>query len=134
MQPRAGSLRQNNMARPRTWTAALAVIALSLPACTMHSQDAPSLTGPSEMSTSITVTVSPDTINQDGGSQSLVTIIARDSNGQPLRNLAMRVDIAVGGVITDFGTLSARNVVSDANGRATLTYTAPPAPADGPPR
>ena len=129
MQPRAGSLRQNNMARPRTWTAALAVIALSLPACTMHSQDAPSLTGPSEMSTSITVTVSPDTINQDGGSQSLVTIIARDSNGQPLRNLSMRVDIAVGGVITDFGTLSARNVVSDANGRATLTYTAPPAPA-----
>src|SRR3712207_7595148 len=30
---------------------------------------------------------------------------------------------------TDFGRLSARNIVTDANGRATLTYTAPAPPA-----
>jgi PKD repeat protein len=37
----------------------------------------------------------------------------------------MRVEIAVDGFITDFGRLSARNVVSDANGKASVTYTAP---------
>jgi PKD repeat protein len=116
------------MARPKIFTA-LALAAVWMGGCTMKSQDKPSLTGPSELSTSISISVSPDTLSQDGGSQSLVTITARDANGQPLRNLSMRVDIAVGGVLTDFGTLSARNVVSDANGRATVTYTAPPAPA-----
>jgi PKD repeat protein len=87
------------------------------------------LSGPSEFGTSITMTASPDAINQDGGSQSLITITARDSNGKPLRNVSLRTDIFVDGVHTDFGTLSARSVVTDSNGRATLIYTAPAAPA-----
>jgi PKD repeat protein len=103
--------------------------ALLLGACTVKKQETPSLTGPSELSTAITVSVSPDVLAQDGASQSVVTITARDANGQPLRNASLRAEIAVGGIIADFGTLSARNVVTDANGRATLTYTAPPAPA-----
>lgn len=103
--------------------------ALLLSACTVHKQDTPALTGPSELGTSITIAVSPDTLPQDGSSQSVVTITARDANGQPLRNASLRAEIAVDGTITDFGTLSARNVVSDANGRASLVYTAPPAPA-----
>lgn len=102
--------------------------ALLLGACTVKKQEAPSLTGPSELSLAISINVSPDVLAQDGASQSLVTITARDSNGQPLRNLSLRAEIAVGGAITDFGTLSARNVVTDTNGRATLIYTAP-APA-----
>jgi PKD repeat protein len=102
--------------------------ALLLGACTVKKQAAPSLTGPSELSMAITIAVSPDVLAQDGASQSLVTITARDSNGQPFRNLSLRAEISVNGTITDFGTLSARNVVTDTNGRATLTYTAP-APA-----
>jgi PKD repeat protein len=105
-----------------------AVLALSA-GCTLKSQDTPPLSGPSEFGTSITLTASPDAINQDGGSQSLITITARDSNGKPLRSLSLRTDIFVGGVHTDFGTLSARSVVTDSNGRATLIYTAPAAPA-----
>ena len=105
-----------------------AVLAFSA-GCTMKSQDAPPLSGPSEFGTSITLTASPDAINQDGGSQSLITITTRDSNGKPLRNLSLRTDIFVGGLHTDFGTLSARSVVTDANGHATLVYTAPGAPA-----
>jgi PKD repeat protein len=95
----------------------------------MKSQDTPPLTGPSELGTSITVTVSPDILTQDGSSQSLVTITARDSNGKPLRNLSLRSEILVDGVHTDFGSLSARNLVTDSNGRATLVYTSPAAPA-----
>jgi PKD repeat protein len=102
--------------------------ALLLGACTVKKQEAPSLTGPSELSMAISIAVSPDVLAQDGASQSLVTITARDSNGQPFRNLSLRAEISVNGTITDFGTLSARNVVTDTNGRATLTYTAP-APA-----
>ena len=108
-----------------TFAASLAVLA----ACTVHKQDSqPALTGPSELGTSVVVSVTPDVIAQDGASQSLVTITARDNNGQPLRNLPLRAEIAVNGTITDFGTLSARNVVTDANGRATLIFTAPAAP------
>jgi chitodextrinase len=108
---------------------ALAALLVSAPGCTLKNQEAPPLSGPSEFGTSITLTASPDAINQDGGSQSLITITARDSNGNPLRNVSLRTDIFVGGVHTDFGTLSARSVVTDANGRATLIYTAPASPA-----
>jgi PKD repeat protein len=102
--------------------------ALLITACTVHKQDTPSLSGPSEFGTAIGVAISPDVLTQDGASQALVTVTARDSNGQPLRNLNLRAEIVVGGASTDFGSLSARNVVTDANGRATLTYTAPPSP------
>lgn len=98
-------------------------------ACTVKKQETPALTGPSELSTSISISVTPDTLSQDGASQSLVTITARDHNGQPLRNLPLRAEIAVNDIVTDFGTLSARNLVTDANGRATVIYTAPAAPA-----
>ncbi len=107
--------------------AALAVTALAA-GCTLKNQEAPPLTGPSELGTSIVVAVTPDILVQDGSSQSLVTITARDSNGKPLRNLSLRSEIFVGGVATDFGSLSARNLVTDTNGRATLVYTAPAAP------
>lgn len=110
--------------------AALAVgLLASMVACTVHEQETPSLTGPSEFGTSIGVQVSPDVLAQDGSSQSLVTITARDSNGQPLRSLSLRAEISVGGVASDFGSLSARNVVTDGSGKATLIYTAPAAPA-----
>lgn len=95
----------------------------------MKSQEAPPLTGPSEYGTSVVVTVSPDVLSLDGASQSLVTVVARDSNGKPLRNLSLRAEISVGGVRADFGSLSARNIVTGTDGRATLVYTAPAAPS-----
>jgi PKD repeat protein len=97
--------------------------------CTMKNQDPPPLTGPSEFGTSVVVAVSPDVLSLDGSSQSLVTITAKDGSGKPVRNLSFRAEISVGGVRADFGSLSARNVVTDANGRATLVYTAPAAPS-----
>jgi PKD repeat protein len=103
----------------------IAVCAAIMAACTMQKQEAPPLTGPSELGTSVQVLLSPDVLPTDGGSQSLVTILARDSNGQPLRNLSLRTEIRVNGQANDFGSLSARNVVTDASGKATLVYTAP---------
>jgi PKD repeat protein len=114
----------------RTRFSAVAIgLALSASGCGVHKQEAPSLTGPSVLGTAIVISASPDVLTQDGASQSLVTIAASGSNGQPLANLQLRADIAVGGVVTDFGKLSAKSLVTDASGRATVVYTAPAAPA-----
>jgi PKD repeat protein len=112
--------------RNTIFASALALLA----ACSVHKADPqPALTGPSELGTSIIVSVTPDVLALDGASQSLITITARDPNGQPLRNLSLRVQTTVNGAVVDFGSLSARNVVTDAPGRAFVTYTAPAAPA-----
>ena len=95
----------------------------------MEKQEAPALSGPSEFGTSISVSVSPDILTQDGASQSMIVVTARDPNSAPLRNLSLRAEIVVDGVLADFGSLSARNIVTGNDGRATLVYTAPLAPA-----
>ena len=56
-------------------------------ACTMKKQETPEISGPSEFSTSIVITITPDVIQQDGASQSVVTVTARGPNGQPLARL-----------------------------------------------
>lgn len=107
-------------------TLALALTAIVASACTMKKQETPDLAGPSELGTSISISVTPDLLQQDGRSQSVITVTARGPNGQPLANVPLRAEILVAGTPTDFGSLSARNVVTDNAGRATLVYTAPP--------
>lgn len=96
--------------------------------CTMKREEAPPFTGPSELDKSIVVAVSPDVLTQDGASQSVVTVTARDGNARPIRNLTLRVETRVGGTPMDFGSLSARSIVTNAEGTATFVYTAPAAP------
>lgn len=122
-------MKHQNLFMRIVFTSALAVGASLAGGCTMKSQEAPPLAGPSEFGTSITVTVSPDILTQDGASQSVVTVTARGANSQPVGNLTLRSEINVGGVFADFGSLSARNIVTNNEGRATLVYTAPAAPA-----
>lgn len=104
-------------------------LALLIAACTTKKQEAPELAGPSEFGTSVTVAITPDVLPQDGASQSVITVTARDANGQPLRNVSLRAEIRVNGTTMDFGKLSARSLVTGNDGRATLVYTAPPAPS-----
>ena len=106
---------------------AMALIATTA-ACTMKSQEAPGLSGPSEFAQSITVSASPDVLTQDGASQSVISVLARGPNGEALRNVSMRVEQQVDGTTVDFGSMSARNIVTNAEGRASLVYTAPKAP------
>lgn len=109
---------------------ALAALAMAAASCTVKDTEAPPLAGPSEMALSLAVQATPDSILQDGVSQSSITIDARGPNGQPVRNLQMRVDMRVGTQVADFGTLSSRSVVTGDDGIARLTYTAPPRPAE----
>jgi PKD repeat protein len=106
--------------------AAAVAAALFFGGCTVHQAEVPSVAGPSEFALSLTVQATPDSINQDGGSQSSIKITARGPNGQPIPGLVLRLDMAVNGTVADFGTLSARTVVTGSDGTATAVFTAPP--------
>jgi len=108
--------------------AAALVLLVTMGGCTMKKQEAPGLSGPSEFGTSISVALTPDILDQDGASQSVITVTARGPNGAPLANLPLRAEIIVDGTPVDFGRLSSRTVATLSDGRAVLTYTAPPAP------
>jgi len=113
----------------RSFAGGVVIVLMALvSACTTKKQEAPDFTGPSEFGTSVVVSITPDVLPQDGASQSVVTVTARGPNGQPVANLALRAEILVGGTPMDFGSLSARSIVTGSDGKATLVYTAPSAP------
>lgn len=98
-------------------------------ACTVHGVDVPAPSGPSDLALSVAVTATPDHVPQDGGSQSSIAVIARGPDGRPVSGQTFRMETAVNGQMQDYGLLSARNIVTNADGRATVIYTAPPPPA-----
>lgn len=113
-------------------------IALLGTACTVSSTDAPGLTGPSELALSFALAAQPDTITQNGTSQSVITLSARDVNGKAVPSKVFRLDMLVGrsspiegAAAQNYGTLSARTVVTSSEGKATVVYTAPPGPPNG---
>lgn len=105
----------------------LAALGLSA-ACTVHGVDVPPLTGPSDYALSVTVTATPDILPQDGASQSSVLISVKGPDGKGVPNQSVRIQTAVNGSVQDYGLLSARTVVTNTDGRATIVYTAPPPP------
>jgi chitodextrinase len=102
-------------------------------ACGVDGVTVPTPTGPSELGLSLEMSAAPDVISQDGVSTSRLTITARGPNGLPLGGVPLRVDIMVptadGLVVADYGTLSDRWPTTGSDGRAIVTYQAPPQPA-----
>jgi PKD repeat protein len=111
--------------------AAVALTLLSTAACTVKSTQEPSLAGPSGLALSLNVNAVPDSINQDGGSQSSLKVRAIGPDGRGMASLPLRLDMFVAGAPQDYGTLSARTVVTNSEGIATAVYTAPPGPVNG---
>jgi len=95
-------------------------VALCLSACSMDKTKAPSLAGPSEFALSIAMTATPDVLDRDGSSQSTLSLVARDSSGKPLagQRFALWLTPANG------GQLSAPELTTGSDGRATVVYTA----------
>jgi PKD repeat protein len=113
--------------KTRTLSTLVALTAtVVLGACTVKKTEAPALSGPSEFGLSLQVTATPDILGQDGSSPSQVQIVARGPDGRPARGVSMRVEITAGGVLADYGRLSARTVVTGDDGIARVIYTAPP--------
>jgi hypothetical protein len=111
----------------RTFLVLLAIATLA--GCTVSKSTPPSLTGPSVLGLSLTLQANPDVLSQDGSSQSILMIAARDANSLPVQGLAMRLAIVTDGSLANPGLLSAQTVVTDTAGRASASYTAPPSPA-----
>lgn len=111
--------------------AGIALALFAVAGCTVKSTEEPPLAGPSGLAISLNVKASPDNINQDGASQSAVKVTAIGPDGRPFASLPLRLDMFVGGVAQDYGTLSARSVVTNSAGEATAVYTAPPSPVNG---
>jgi PKD repeat protein len=106
------------MRRIARLTVLLSAAALVGAGCTTHEIEAPPLMGPSELALSVAVTATPDTVTEDGASQSVIDIFARDENAQPRANVQVRVTV-------DQGRLSASTVSTGSNGRVSVTFTAP---------
>ena len=64
-------------------SSAILVAAVALAGCTVHQTEAPGLAGPSDLALSIRVTALPDSISQDGGSQSSIQVTAIGPDGKP---------------------------------------------------
>ena len=111
--------------------AAVALALIATAGCTVKNTEPPPLTGPSGLALTLTLNAIPDSISQDGGSQSSIKVTAIGPNGKPVSALPLRMDMAVNGVAADFGTLSARSIVTNSDGVATVVYTAPPGPPNG---
>jgi PKD repeat protein len=91
---------------------------LSVAACSLEDGAAPTPTGPSEFALSVTMSATPDQLPRDGSSQSVVTITVRDEAGRPVAG--QRLNAA-----SSLGTLSGGDVVTNGNGQASVTLTAP---------
>jgi Invasin, domain 3 len=96
----------------------------------LNEVDIPPLVGPSDQGVSVQLSASPDTLNADGVSQSVVRIVVRDQNGKPApgRQLAVRLaqgdGFLVAGSVVVGPLQTAASLVSDGSGVAQVVYTA----------
>jgi PKD repeat protein len=98
--------------------AAAIVVAIGVSGCNLRDVEPPPPTGPSEFAMAIDMTAAPDLLPEDGASQSVISITLRNGEAQPMRSVPLYVE-------TTTGQLSTSNAVTDANGRATVVFTAP---------
>jgi hypothetical protein len=93
--------------------------------CTVDKQTAPDLAGPSGLGLSIDVTASPDVVYRDGVSTSTIEVTMRDADGRLLVNRTVYF-----GTQLNLGTVSQPSATTNSAGKASVTYTAPPAGND----
>ncbi len=96
----------------------------------LHEVNVPALVGPSEGGVSLQMQASPDTLNADGVSQSVVRIQVRDQNGRPAPGHQLAVRLAQGDGFLVAGSVvvgplqTAVSLVSDGGGVVQVVYTA----------
>jgi hypothetical protein len=93
--------------------------------CTVDRQSAPDIAGPSELGLSIDVRATPDVVVRDGVSTATIEVTIRDAAGRLLADRTVFFAPQL-----NLGTVSAQSVKTNSAGKATVTYTAPPAGSD----
>jgi PKD repeat protein len=108
----------------------IVVIGAALAGCTLNKQEAPALSGPSQLSLSMLVTAAPDHLMQDGVSQAVITATVRNAQGEPVSGLGINWS-----VVPSDGTQiepSPQFSVTNAQGQAQTRVTAPAPPSQAP--
>ena len=119
------------------WAAAGLGVLLFYTGCGLDEVDIPALEGPSELATSLNLTVTPDIVTADGFSTALITAEVRDQNGSPTAGRDIFFAIAdESGRFADIGTLFDLNgqqlgateaiIRTNSQGLAQLIYRTPP--------
>jgi chitodextrinase len=105
----------------RSFAARAAVMATVLvaSACSMDSQSIPSPTGPSGFGLSVRITATPQLLPRDGVSTAVITIEVTDADRKPAAGQRLLLSSTA-------GSLSASEVSTGSDGRATVQLTAPP--------
>ena len=104
-----------NIASVLITTAAVAACA----ACTVHDTSVPVPTVPSSAATSLRLTATPNSVPQDGVTQSKVLIESFDATGTPIKSLSVQV------FLSGQGTLSTNSVVTGSDGKASVVFVPP---------
>lgn len=112
--------------------AAMTFLLAATAGCGIEKQSAPGLAGPSEFGLSLSLSATPDTIVQDGVSQAVIHIVARDPDSRPVPNLTLQLQGSSSSSLIRAVTFTQTTVVTDANGLATTGLISPPAPATVP--
>jgi invasin-like protein len=122
------SLRQR---RPPLGGAFLGLLILfGMGSCGLDEVQVPPLIGPSELGLSVDLQASPDTINADGVSQSVVRLVARDQNGKvaPGRQILFQLiegdGVMVAGSLVVGPLQGGLSLATDNAGVAQVVYTA----------
>ena len=106
-------------------TAVLGAVSV-LGGCTLESQSAPGLAGPSGFAISLSLTSSPQVLPRDGSSRATITLAARDQvSNAPVAG--QRISLTA---VPSIAALSSNEVRTGADGRAQVTVTAPSADAE----
>jgi hypothetical protein len=108
---------------------AIGLVALASGGCGLDEVKVPPLFGPSELGLSLQMGASPDVINADGVSQSVISITARDENGRPAANRLIYVTGEGDGALVAGGVLvgplqTGFTVQTGNNGVAQVVYQA----------
>ena len=115
--------RGNLMSRLRAMAVLCAVAAVG--GCSLESQSAPDLAGPSGFAISLSLTSSPQVLPRDGNSRATVTLTARnEATNAPVAG--QRISLTT---VPSTAALSSSEVRTGADGRAQVIVTAPPADA-----
>ncbi|MGH9201308.1 MAG: PKD domain-containing protein [Vicinamibacterales bacterium] len=108
--------------------AAVTFVAAGVIGCSVGSQDAPPLAGPSEFGLSLRAEATPDSLPRDGSSQAIVRVTAFDAQGNPLTK-QQRIGVRI--LALNAATLSATDVTTGPDGTALFLVTAPPKTVPG---
>jgi hypothetical protein len=99
--------------------AGAASAALLLAGC-IDGQEAPDLSGPSGFGVNLAMSASPSVLPRDGSSQAVITVVAKDSDGNPVSNVTL-----VPGVVPGSVPVAAIQNVTGGDGVAQFVVTAP---------